>query len=103
VVALAGSLIGDSNDERLTWRHALTLGGVLGSLDGHDFHCRRMAASSGQTAVSVAYRLAPEHPFPAAYRDALDATGWWFGQAASFGCDPSRIFEADDSTAAQAI
>ena len=51
-------------------------GWVLGSVDSHDRLCRTLAARSGCTLVSVDYRLAPEHPFPAAVDDAWAATVW---------------------------
>lgn len=51
-------------------------GWVVGSLDSHDAVCRNIALGSGCTVVSVAYRLAPEHPFPAAYDDACAAFRW---------------------------
>jgi acetyl esterase len=51
-------------------------GFVLGSLDGHDPLCRHLVAESGCVVVSVEYRLAPEHPFPAAIEDAYSVTEW---------------------------
>ena len=48
-------------------------GFVVGSLDTHDNVCQRLADESGWTVVSVDYRLAPEHPFPAA----VGALEWW--------------------------
>lgn len=51
-------------------------GWVLGSLDSHDAVCRQLALGSGCTVVSVDYRLAPEHPFPAAVLDAISAFRW---------------------------
>jgi acetyl esterase len=48
-------------------------GFVVGSLSSHDPLCRRLAAVSGVRIVSVDYRLAPEHPFPAAVDDAFAA------------------------------
>ncbi len=51
-------------------------GWVLGSLTSHDSLCRALAARSGQTVVSAGYRLAPEHPFPAAIEDAWSVTQW---------------------------
>jgi acetyl esterase len=49
-------------------------GWVVGSLDSFDTACRALANASGATMVSVGYRLAPEHPFPAAYEDCVAAT-----------------------------
>lgn len=51
-------------------------GFVVGSLDTHDALCRMIADESGLRVVSVDYRLAPEHPFPAAVEDAYEATQW---------------------------
>jgi acetyl esterase len=51
-------------------------GWVAGDLDSHDASCRLLAAASGCIVVSVAYRLAPEDPYPAAVDDALAAYGW---------------------------
>jgi acetyl esterase len=51
-------------------------GWVIGSLESHDPLCRTLAARTGMTVVSVAYRLAPEHRYPAALDDAWTATRW---------------------------
>jgi acetyl esterase len=51
-------------------------GWVVGSLDSHDALCRTLAARSGRTVISFDYRLAPEHPYPAAIEDAWIATRW---------------------------
>ena len=72
-------------------------GFVIGDLDTHDGHCRRLAAGSGVRVLSVDYRLAPEHPFPAAHDDALAATRWAFDHAAEIGFDPRRIAVGGDS------
>ena len=68
---------------------------VAGSLDTHDSLCRMLAAASGCNIFSVDYRLAPEHPFPAALDDALGALGWAFEGAAEHGLD--RIGIGGDS------
>jgi acetyl esterase len=72
-------------------------GWVLGDLDSHEMLCRRLAASSGARVLSVAYRLAPEHKFPAAVEDAEAATRFAFHNAATLGFDPTRIAIGGDS------
>ena len=61
-------------DQALVWLHGG--GWVIGSLGSHDPLCRALAARSGCTVVAVDYRLAPEHPHPAALEDAWTATAW---------------------------
>jgi len=72
-------------------------GWVHCGLDSHDGSCRRIATALGAVVVSVDYRLAPEHPFPAAADDAYVATDWVAAHAADFGIDPSRLAVAGDS------
>ncbi len=55
-------------------------GWVVGSIRSHDSLCRALAARSHQAVVSVGYRLAPEHPFPAAIEDAWTVTRWASGR-----------------------
>jgi acetyl esterase/lipase len=64
---------------------------VFGSLESEHERCLRLVDGSGCVVVSVDYRLAPEHPFPAAVEDAQCALGWLFDHAASLGVDSSRI------------
>ena len=66
-------------------------GWVIGDLETHDGHCRRLAAYAGVRVLAVDYRLAPEHPFPASHDDALAATKWAFDHAGELGVDPDRI------------
>lgn len=72
-------------------------GFVIGNLDTHDDFLRRLCKASGVRVLSVDYRLAPEHPFPAAHDDALAATRWAFDNAAEIGFDPTRIAVGGDS------
>ena len=72
-------------------------GWVLGSLESHDNLCRILANSSGSCVLSVAYRLAPEHPYPAALDDAVTATRWAHTNAASLRCSSDRIAVGGDS------
>jgi acetyl esterase len=72
-------------------------GFVVGDLDTHDGVCRLLAASAGTTVLSVEYRLAPEHPFPAAVEDAWAAFAWAAANATTLGADPARVAVAGDS------
>ncbi len=75
-------------------------GWVLGSVQTHDTLCRRLAAASGRIVISVDYRLAPEHPYPAAFEDAYEATLFAASQADRLGLDPDQISVAGDSAGA---
>ena len=68
-----------------------------GDLDTHDAACRFLAEQSGVRVLSVAYRLAPEHPFPAAHDDAAAAYAWTVEHAAELGADPARLGVGGDS------
>ena len=72
-------------------------GFVLGDLEGYDAVCRQLCADSGVIVVSAAYRLAPEHPYPAAVDDSLAGFRAFARDAASFGIDPTRIAISGDS------
>ncbi len=72
-------------------------GFVIGSLNSHDGTCRRLAHGAQATVVSVDYRLAPEHRFPAAVDDSYAATVWVAENAQALKMDPSRIAVAGDS------
>nr|WP_194825216.1 alpha/beta hydrolase [Nocardia sp. XZ_19_231] len=72
-------------------------GFVFCDLDSHDEFCRSMAAGVGALVISVDYRLAPEHPGPAAHDDMFAALRWAAENAGAYGGDPSRIALAGDS------
>lgn len=72
-------------------------GFVLGNLESHDSLLRSVALGADCIVVSVDYRLAPEHPFPAAADDALDSVEWVHAQAAEIGIDRTRIAVGGDS------
>ncbi len=72
-------------------------GWTLGDLDSHDLTCRYLAAHSGTKVLAVDYRLAPEHPFPAAPDDAFAAFTWAHANADDLGVDADAIAVGGDS------
>jgi acetyl esterase/lipase len=72
-------------------------GFAVGDLNTHDGTARQHAVGTDSVVVSVDYRLAPEHPYPAAVEDAWAATRWVAGNAERFGADGSRLAVAGDS------
>ncbi|WP_404479935.1 alpha/beta hydrolase [Novosphingobium sp. BL-52-GroH] len=73
-------------------------GWVAGDLDSHDSICRRMVDLTGMQVIAVAYRLAPEHPFPAAFEDAIDAHRMVLERAERWNVDTARIAVMGDGT-----
>ena len=72
-------------------------GFVVGDVDTYDGTARQHAVGARAVVVSVDYRLAPEHPYPAAVEDAWFATRWVATHAGELGADPSRLAVAGDS------
>jgi acetyl esterase len=75
-------------------------GCVLGDVDTHDIFCRTLCHDTGASVFSLDYRLAPEHPFPAAVEDTVAALTWLSREGAGLGLDPARIAVAGDSAGA---
>jgi acetyl esterase len=73
---------------------------VAGTLDTHDPVCRSLSNASGCRVLSVDYRLAPEHPFPAAIADGCAATAWIAAHASELGVDAGRLGLCGDSAGA---
>jgi acetyl esterase len=81
-----------------TWFHG---GGfVSGSVDAQDHVCRFLSAASGSVIASVGYRLAPEHPYPAAFDDCVAATTWLAAQAAELTGQPRPVVVMGSSAGA---
>lgn len=72
-------------------------GWTIGDLDTHDVLCRQLALAGGCAVLSVDYRLAPEHPFPAAVTDARTAWEYAISKSPDWGIDPHRVVVAGDS------
>jgi acetyl esterase len=72
-------------------------GWVIGDLDSHDVVCRKLAHEGELIVISIDYRLAPEHKFPAAVDDAIAALKWVASNAKELGVDATRIMVGGDS------
>jgi acetyl esterase len=72
-------------------------GWVIGNIETHDATCQQLATLVPAVVVSVDYRLAPEHPYPAAVEDCVAATAWAHEHASELGADASRLAVAGDS------
>ena len=72
-------------------------GYCVGSLDSHESLCRAIAALTPCCVLSVAYRLAPEHPFPSAVHDSQDAYEWLLTNGTALGIDTKRLAVGGDS------
>jgi acetyl esterase len=80
----------------LVWLHGG--GWYVGDIESFDRVTRQLANASGAVCLSVDYRLAPEHPYPAAVRDARAAVAWAAADgAAQLGTDPARVVVGGDS------
>lgn len=78
-------------------------GFVRGDLDTHDPLCRELCATAQCLVLAVDYRLAPEHPFPAAIEDCLFAARWAYANAATLGGDSRTLLMAGDSAGANLV
>lgn len=72
-------------------------GWALGDVEGYEPLVKSLCAGSGAAFLSVEYRLAPEHKFPAGLEDAQAALVWAFDRAGAIGCDPARVGVMGDS------
>lgn len=72
-------------------------GFIVGDLDSHQEPCRILCRHGHLNVLAFEYRLAPEHPYPAALEDTVAALEWATGAAASLGVDPDRIALGGDS------
>jgi acetyl esterase len=72
-------------------------GFVIGDLESYDPLCRALAVRSSSIVIAIDYRLAPEHPFPAAVEDAQRAFEWVIANAEALRIDPARVAVAGDS------
>ena len=72
-------------------------GWTMGDLDTHDVLCRQLCNGAGVAVVAVDYRMGPEHRFPAAVDDSIEATRWLRAQAATLGIDAARVAVGGDS------
>lgn len=78
-------------------------GYCVGSLDSHDGLCRALARRTPCAVLALAYRLAPEHPFPTAFDDTEDAYRWLCRSAPGLGLDPACIAVGGDSVGATLV
>lgn len=92
--------LGSLSHERDTYIFLHGGGWTLGDLSTYEPLCRRLANRLNANIAWVEYRLAPEHPFPAALDDAIAATRWIFRHAGSLGIDPNRVSVMGDSAGA---
>ena len=110
VAEVASTVLADSVPARVYRPHAVAPaptvvylhggGWVAGDLDTHDVHARTLCRDLDAVVVSVDYRLAPEHPFPAAVDDAYAALTWVARHVEVFGGDPARLAVSGDSAGA---
>ena len=90
--------LGDESKALVVYFHG---GGfIVGDLDTHDALCRRLSSDTRMRFLSVEYRLAPEHPFPAGIDDAVDSIGYVFAHLAEFDDPDVQLIVMGDSAGA---
>lgn len=94
---IRGHLYSGQSDERPLLVYFHGGGWVIGDLQTHHAYCQALSAATGCTVIAIDYRLAPEHPFPAAQTDCLAATQAIAKQLADFGPNNGRLLLAGDS------
>jgi acetyl esterase len=87
--------LGGATDNTVVYFHGG--GWIIGDLESHDGHTRRIASTSNAVVLHVAYRLAPEYPFPAGLEDCIAATTWAFENIERLGGNRQKIAVAGDS------
>ncbi|MBS0011013.1 MAG: alpha/beta hydrolase [Bacteroidales bacterium] len=75
-------------------------GFIWGDIDKFDSYCRKVAIETGSILISAGYRLAPEHPFPAAVNDARTVHKWAYDNIVNYGGDPEKIIVMGESAGA---
>lgn len=96
--ALGARIYAPARDPRPMLLYLHGGGWVTGDLDIHDYRCRRLASAADCLLLSLDYRLAPEHPFPAALEDAYAALQWLGRSASDIGGRPGLLAVAGDSS-----
>jgi acetyl esterase len=92
---------GDSGQALVVYFHGGSF--VVGDIETHDWLCRRLAFDTNMRFLSIGYRLAPEHPFPAALNDAVDTLRYVAAHQNDFTSDGARLIAMGDSAGANLV